>query len=189
MEEVKIREEIEKLKQKSQLNRRERRYLAKLEGKILPVKKTNNFNWKGLASKIVIPLLAVIFISVIVMFIRSQPKQPRLPPIDMEGHIEQNPPSHILSDEMPESVQKHMLEHADGEEKGVPGIIIHYNCPRKFYCGDDLIKKLESIVKKYPKNVYLAPGDYDGKIILTKLGKREIMDKFDEKKIINFIDQ
>lgn len=186
MEEAKMREEIGKLKQKSQLNRRERRYLAKLEMKLKPASQSINLNWKKIMTKIVTLLLAVIFIGAIILFIRSQPKQPRLPPIIMEGHIEQNPPAHILTDEMPESVQKHMLEHADGE--GDPGIIIQYNCFKKFYCGDDLIRELEAIVKKYPKNVYLAPGDYDGKIILTKLGKREILDKFDKGKIMNFIE-
>ena len=48
---------------------------------------------------------------------------------------------------------------------------------------------MATFAKKYPENVYLAQGNYDGKIILTRLGKREILDKFDEKKIVEFITQ
>ncbi|MBI4225555.1 hypothetical protein HY612_00405 [Candidatus Roizmanbacteria bacterium] len=87
---------------------------------------------------------------------------------------------------MPEVIQKHMLEHADG--KGKPGVVIQYNC-KKYSCEKDLIGKLKNLVKKYPDSVYLAPGNYDGKIILTKLGEREILAKYDEKKISEFISQ
>jgi plastocyanin len=107
-----------------------------------------------------------------------------LPPIDTQGHIEQSPPSHILLQPIPEPVQKHMLEHADG--RGRPSIIIQYNC-LKFVCQPDLIQRLTDLAKQYSDNVYLAPNNYDGKIILTKLGKREILDEFNEKNIINFI--
>ena len=79
-----------------------------------------------------------------------------------------------------------MLEHADGDGKNGLGVIIQYNC-EKYRCEKDLIEKLKTLVKKYPKNVYLTPGNYDGKIILTRLGKREILDKFDEQKITSFI--
>lgn len=78
-----------------------------------------------------------------------------------------------------------MLEHADG--KGAPGVIIQYNC-QKYACESDLAEKLKTIVDKYPQNVYLAPGSYDGKIILTRLGKREILEDFDEGRMIDFID-
>lgn len=77
-----------------------------------------------------------------------------------------------------------MLEHSDGKEK--PGIIIQYNCD-DFDCEPDLIQKLAALAEQYPDNVYLAPNKYDGKIILTKLGKMEILDAFDEQKIKDFI--
>lgn len=48
-------------------------------------------------------------------------------------------------------------------------------------------EKLTEIVKDYPKNIYLAPNNYDDKIILTKIGKREILDNFDEQAIRDFI--
>lgn len=108
-----------------------------------------------------------------------------LPPTTMQGHIEQSPPSHILTRPMPEVIQKHMLEHADGRSS--PGIIIQYNC-NTFECEPDLIKKLTDLVRQYPENVYLAPNNYDGKIILTKLGKRKVLNGFDEQIIRKFIE-
>lgn len=182
MEETKILTEIEKLKQKPQLNRRERRYLAKLELRLHPEPKLNAFNWKTLSTKIIVLILVAVSIGGVVWYIQSQPN---LPPIDMAGHIEQNPKSHVLDEPMPESIQKHMLEHADGE--GAPGVIIQYNCTKPYVCEAGLVDKLKKIVKKYPKNLYLAPGDYTGKIILTRLGKREILDSYFEKKITDFI--
>ncbi len=77
-----------------------------------------------------------------------------------------------------------MLEHANGKVK--PGVIIQYNC-KKYYCEPDLITKLTELVKQYPENVYLAPNNYDGKIILTKLNKRQILNEFNEQVIKDFI--
>lgn len=182
MEETKIVSEIERLKQKPQLNRKERRYLAKLELKLHPGQKLSAFNWKSLAIKISVLSLVVVLIGGVVLYIQSQPN---LPPIDMAGHIEQNPKSHVLTESMPEVIQKHMLEHADGE--GPPGVLIQYNCTKPYVCEPGLVDSLKSLVKKYPKNVYLAPNTYDGIIILTKLNKREILDSYDEKKISDFI--
>ena len=179
-----IQEQIAALKNKQQLNRRERRYLMKLERKLHPEKKSNAFNWNGLAIKISVIVVVVILIGGVIWYLKSKPALSKLPPTDIIGHIEQNPPSHISDQEMPESIQKHMLEHADG--KGKPGVIIQYNC-KKYNCEKGITDKLKQVVKKYSENVYLAPGNYDGKIILTRLGKREILDSFDEKKINDFI--
>ncbi len=107
-----------------------------------------------------------------------------LPPTSMQGHIEQSPPSHIVSEPIPENIQKHMLEHADGG--GSPGIIIQYNCT-DYNCEPNLVQKLTIFAEQYPENVYLAPSSYDGKIILTKLGKREILERFDEQRLQDFI--
>lgn len=112
--------------------------------------------------------------------------RPNLPPISIEGHVEESPLSHIVTEPIPEVIQRHMLEHADGE--GKPGILIQYNC-KKYFCEPDIIQKLTDLVKQYPDNVYLAPNNYDGKIILTKLGKRQILDSFDEQAIKNFINE
>ena len=110
--------------------------------------------------------------------------QPNLPVITGQGHVESSPPSHIVNKPIAEAVQRHVLEHADG--KGKPGIIIQYNCD-DFDCESDLISNLSALVKEYPENVYLAPNDYDGKIILTKMGKMEILEAFDETFIRKFI--
>ncbi len=181
MDEATIQRKIDELRQKTQLNRRERRYLAKLEAKLTPKRKP--VVWKGILTKIAIIFASILLMAGLIWYVASRPN---LPPTDLARHIEQNPPSHILNDPMPEVIQKHMLEHADG--KGAPGIVIQYNC-QKYSCEKGLVKKLEAIIKKYPQHVYLAPGNYDGMIILTRLGQREVLDKFDEKKILNFINQ
>ncbi len=184
METLDIQKQIEELKQKQQLNRRERKYLAKLENKLHPEKKSNTFSWKSIATKLLMAFGVLVILGGIIWYMKMQPN---LPPTDMLGHIEQNPKSHVLSDAMPEPIQKHMLEHADGE--GKPGVIIQYNCTKPYICESGLINKLKTIVKKHPENVYLAPNTYEGIIILTKLNKREILDTFDGEKITNFINQ
>ena len=110
---------------------------------------------------------------------------PNLPTISTQGHIESSPPSHIVTNPMPVSIQSHMLEHADG--RGAEGVIIQYNCD-DYECESNLIDKLTNIVEEYPENVYLAPNNYDGKIILTKIGQREILDTFDGQAIRDFIE-
>ena len=108
-----------------------------------------------------------------------------LPPTDMRGHVEANPSSHVLKEPMPIAIQKHMLEHADGEN--IPGIIINYNC-KDYSCSESLIGNLESFAGIYPENVYVAPfKDLDGKIVLTKLGRLEILEEYDENRIHLFI--
>ncbi len=110
-----------------------------------------------------------------------------LPPTTTQGHSEMVPDSNILTSELPETVQKHMLEHAGGSGPG--GTIIQYNC-YKYECEDDLVKKLENIAKQYPKTVYLAPtSKYEGKIILTSFGKIKVLDEFDENQIKEFIER
>ena len=184
METEMIQKQIEDLKNKPQLTRKERRYLQKLESKLYGNKNPSKpLNIKPVLVKISVITLVALIIAGISWVISTRPK---LPPIDLAGHIEQNPSSHILDTEMTEPIQKHMLEHADGDDKKGQGAIVQYNC-KKYICEKDLIPKLTVLVKKYSKNVYLAPGNYDGKIILTRLNKREILDNFDEEKIINFI--
>lgn len=79
--------------------------------------------------------------------------------------------------------QRHMLEHADGS--GSSGIIVQYNCD-DYACEDGLVEQLTNLMSEYPDNVYLAPNRYDGKIILTKLGRRKIFDEFNEQEIRSF---
>ncbi|MCH7730878.1 hypothetical protein IID21_05215 [Patescibacteria group bacterium] len=113
-------------------------------------------------------------------------RAPNVPPTSQVNHSENSPPTHIMSNPIPEGIQKHMLEHADGV--GPPGIIIQYNCD-DFECEFDLVERLTQLVQEYPENVYLAPNMYDGKIILTKEGRREILDSFDEQTIRSFIER
>ncbi len=111
--------------------------------------------------------------------------RPSLPPTTAQGHTEDMPQAHVGGQPIPDSTQRHLLEHADG--KGKPGVLIQYNC-RKYSCEPDLIQKLTDLTKQYPDNVYLAPNNYDGKIILTKLGRQEILESFAEDAIKKFIE-
>ena len=108
-----------------------------------------------------------------------------LPPTDMQGHVEENPVSHVLKEPMNILIQKHMLEHADGT--GKPGVVINYNCD-DYDCEEGLIENLESFAEKYPENVYIAPfPNMDAKIALTKLGRIDVLEEYDEARIDSFI--
>ncbi len=111
---------------------------------------------------------------------------PHLPPTEIVGHIEDVPPGHILNTRMPELVQRHMLEHADG--RGPPGVIVQYNC-EDYACEPSLVERLDNLVRKYSTYVYLAPSNYDGKITLTKRGELEILEGFDKRRIEKFIER
>ncbi len=143
------------------------------EKKSLPVKKIRNW------------VIFIFIIGLIIFGIYSlKASVKNFPPIDAEGHIELNPDSHILKEQMTIEVQKHMLEHSDGN--GRPGVIINYNC-KNYKCEPGLIQSLESFALEY-NYVYVAPfGGMSAKIVLTKLGGREILNEFDNKTITDFI--
>jgi hypothetical protein len=108
-----------------------------------------------------------------------------LPPTDIAGHIEKNPPAHILDEPMPLEIQKHMLEHADGD--GSPGVIINYNC-EDFACESDLQENLKQIAEEYPEYVYLAPfPGMTKKIAVTRVGKIQSFDSIDRDALHRFI--
>ncbi len=131
-------------------------------------------------------IFAVISVLVIGGIVWSITSAEKLPPIDMEGHIESNPPSHIMKEPMPIAIQKHMLEHAGGVEGGRGGIIVNYNC-RQYVCEEGLIEKLEAFATKY-NYVYVAPyKGMDAKIALTRLGEIKILEEYNEKEIEQFI--
>ncbi len=101
-----------------------------------------------------------------------------LPPTDVVGHIESVPPDHILDEPMSIPVQKHMLEHADGN--GPPGVVINYNC-QDYECEPDMVERLADIVRDYPDFVYLAPlPNMTAKLAITRVGAIETFDTFDE---------
>ncbi len=65
------------------------------------------------------------------------------------------------------------------------GVLVQYGC------GDcpELVKKLEKIVRGYPKFVILAPyPPMKHRIALTAWGKIDTLETFDEKRITAFID-
>lgn len=146
------------------------------ERRPLPVKKIRNWS-------IFIIILGLI-ITGIVWGISGVEK---LPPTDMQGHVESNPASHILKEPMPIAVQKHMLEHVDGQEGGRGGVIINYNC-KDYECESGLIENLESFASEFDY-VYVAPfKGMDAKIVITKLGKIDILEDYDENLIRSFIE-
>jgi len=163
------------------LTKRQRRALKKQQKReeLEKVRKKRGIK-KAVYTVVTVGIIGIVLVGVVWLIAMV----PSYPPIRMKGHIEVSPPSHILDTPMQATIQKHMLEHADGG--GPPGIIIQYNCD-KYECESDLVTKLTELVKEYPSNVYLAPSDYSGKIILTKLREREILDEFDDKKIRGFI--
>ena len=141
--------------------------------KPFPVKKTKNL-------VIFLIILAVIVFGI--YFVISNLKI--LPPTDMQGHIEENPPSHIMKEPMNLLIQKHMLEHADGVCR--PGAVINYNC-EDFMCEEGLIENLEAFTNTYDY-VYVAPfKNMDAKIALTKLGEIEVLEEYDKERIEDFI--
>ena len=104
----------------------------------------------------------------------------------MQGHIEAIPPSHVLKEPMRIEIQKHMLEHVDGNQGTRGGIIINYDCVN-YECDSGLIENLEAFAGEYDY-VYVAPySNMKVKIALTSLGRIETLDEFDEEVIRNFI--
>ena len=148
------------------------------EKKPLLTKKSKNWS-------IFIGILAI-FIFGTYWIIANAGNTPQFPPTTMEGHTEASPKSHILKSPMSISIQKHMLEHVDGEEGGRGGVIINYNCD-DYTCEEGLIENLESFANKYDY-VYVAPfKNMPIKIALTKLGQLEKLEEYDEQTIESFI--
>ena len=146
------------------------------ERKSLPVKRIRNWS-----------IFILIFGLIVTGIVWSVSGIEKLPPTDIDGHIESNPSSHVLKEPIPIEIQKHMLEHVGGIEGGRGGVVINYNC-KDYICGSSLIADLEAFADKYDY-VYVAPfKGMDAKIALTKLGKIEVLEEYDESLIINFID-
>lgn len=119
------------------------------------------------------------------MIYQKENERKKFPPTDMVGHIEQNPPSHVMNEPMLLLVQKYMLEHSDG--KGRPGVVINYNC-EDFECESDLRGKLKEIVNKCPEFVYIAPFPNMGrKIAITRMGRIKTFDSLDSDALVRFI--
>jgi len=145
--------------------------------KPFPVSKLRNWG-------IFIVILGFIIFGIYFM-ITSVSSVRELPPTTMEGHTERLPSSHVLKSPMAIDIQKHMLEHVDGQDGGVGGVIINYDC-KNFECEPGLVEKLESFAGKY-NNVYVAPFNMPVKIAITKLGRIVTLDQYDSIKIETFI--
>jgi len=134
----------------------------------------------------IIIVIGLVIVFGIYWMISSSSSARALPPITMQGHIEAIPGSHILKRPMALNIQKHMLEHIDGEEGVGGGTIINYDC-KNFECEEGLIEKLEDFANKYDY-VYVAPfKNMEVKIALTKLGRIETLDEYDERRIEIFV--
>jgi hypothetical protein len=92
-------------------------------------------------------------------------------------HVDPIAPWGIHATPIPKELQVHNLE--DG------GVAVQYNCPQG--CPE-LVKQLESIVKRYDKHVLLAPyPGMDRRIALTAWRRIDKFDDFDEARIERFI--
>jgi len=136
--------------------------------------------------KIMICTIGITLLLILVYGIFTSATLKSMPPTDMSGHIEVNPPSHVLRQPMKMAIQKHMLEHADGVEEGRGGIIINYDC-KNYECEPGLIEKLEAFTLE-SDYVYVAPyKNMKAKIVLTKLNRIITLDQYNEIAIENFI--
>lgn len=83
----------------------------------------------------------------------------------------------ISSEPIPNERQVHNLE--DG------GVMVQYNCPDG--C-DDLVEQLSAIVRRYDDHVILAPyPDMESRIALTAWQRIDLLEEFDEGRILSFI--
>ncbi len=79
--------------------------------------------------------------------------------------------------EIPDEVLVHNLEHG--------GIWVSYNDPS----DTDLVDKLEALAKRYPTKIIVTPRPKDDSKIAVAAWEHLLkLDKYDEKKIIDFID-
>jgi hypothetical protein len=91
-------------------------------------------------------------------------------------HLPYIAPWGIHTRPVPLELQVHNLE--DG------GVVVQYNCE----CPE-LVEKLRGIVRKYDKQVLLAPyPSMKSRIALTAWTRLDRFDEFDEKRIVRFIE-
>jgi|SRR3989344_2280400 len=156
--------------------KKDKPFIYNINGDSSSIKKIRNWG-------IIIGVIGILIWGIIALI----PNSGGLPPTDIQGHIESNPQSHVLKKPMRIEIQKHMLEHADGVEKGKGGVIINYNC-KDYVCEDKLIENLESFASQYDY-VYVAPfKGMSSKIILTKLGRIQTFEEYDFESIKQFIE-
>ena len=109
-----------------------------------------------------------------------------LPPTSFgPGHSELLPQAQVNSRPIDPLIQQHVMERNATHPVGQ--MLIQYNC-RDYDCEPGLVRDLEDIVTRFPRTVYLAPfPGMDAKIALAAPGRLEILDDFDEDRIVSFI--
>ena len=166
------------------LTKSQRKKLKRFAGKS---ERRKDATKKSIKKWIGITVAVLVLIFAVNAFLRFASTRDVFPPTSSLNHTETGPDKHISDKPFTFNDQVHMLEHADGVQNGPPGVFINYNCI-EFDCEDDLIEKLTKIAKDYPEFVYLAPyTNMSAKIVLTKEGKQEIFESFEENKIRRFI--
>lgn len=110
------------------------------------------------------------------------PDEPHVPynsdPPTSGPHLGHIAPWGIHTQPIPKELQVHNLE--DG------GVLVQYNCPQE--CPD-LVRQLATIVKRYDRQVILAPyPGMDKTIALTAWTRIDTFDAFDERRIVRFIE-
>ncbi len=109
-----------------------------------------------------------------------------LPPTSFgPGHSELLPTTQINTRPIDPLIQQHVMER--NATHGPGQMLVQYNC-RDYDCEPGLESALEDIVTRFPRTVYLAPyPGMDAMIALAAPGRLEILDEFDEDRIVKFI--
>jgi hypothetical protein len=114
---------------------------------------------------------------------QAHPDYNSVPPTSGWHYGDAVAPAGISREPIPNEIQVHNLEHGE--------IMVQYDCPNG--CAD-IVSKLETVVRGYPKKVILAP--YPGlvektqhTIALTAWGKLVYLDSADDAYIRRFIAQ
>ncbi len=131
--------------------------------------------------------IGVLFVAGLVFVIAQAVTAKAYPPTGMQDHVESYPECRICPTPIPETIQRHILEHREpGNPGDKPGILVQYNCAS---CPE-VVANLTRIVERYPRGVYLAPYPrMSPRIALTTLGRVETMDEVDEGRIVAFINK
>ena len=109
-----------------------------------------------------------------------------LPSTTMENHIEQRPPTQVLTNPLDPRIHRHLLEHITEDDGSRGGVVVNYDC-QNYDCEVDLVSNLEALAEGNDF-VYVAPfRNMKAKIVVTRLGRQMQLNKYNEERIKNFI--
>jgi hypothetical protein len=145
-------------------------------------------HWHLLVGAISVLVIAIVVAVVAgISFLPSQQEE-IYPPTSPVGHVESYPEEQVSTVPIPDTVQRHIIEHvplSDGTQRR--GVILQYNCV-EFSCEPDLVSQLAEIARAY-EYVYMAPyPEMDAKIVLTSYRDLLTLDKLNREKIVAFIE-